>query len=65
MSKAAVQFKVVAQPEPEFGGQVIDLRTRQPWRRPDPPPWPFLLDVALIFSLVTLGAWLFLKMRGG
>ena len=65
MGKSAVQWKptVAAVPPPEV--RVIDIRTRKPWRRPEPTNWPFLCDLAITFSLVTLGAWLFLKMQGG
>ena len=45
--------------------RVIDIRTRRPWRAPDAPVWPFLLDMAITLAVMLLGAWLFQKMRGG
>jgi hypothetical protein len=45
--------------------RVIDIRTRRPWRPPEAPVWPFLLDVVLTFAIMLLAAWLFQKMRGG
>ncbi|OYX35265.1 MAG: hypothetical protein B7Y99_03890 [Caulobacterales bacterium 32-69-10] len=65
MAKTAVQYKAPAHiaRAAEFG-QVIDMRTRRPWRPQQTPSWPYLFDLALIFTLVLLGAWLFLKMRG-
>ena len=65
MAKTAVQYKTPAQIAGSADlGQVIDMRTRRPWRPHPTPSWPYLFDLALIFSLVLLGAWLFLKMRG-
>jgi hypothetical protein len=46
-------------------GRVIDIRTRRPWRMPDEPVWPFLLDMVITLVVVLIGAWLFHKMRGG
>jgi hypothetical protein len=48
-----------------IGARVVDIRTRRPWREPDAPIWPFMLDMAITFVVVLLGAWLFQKMRGG
>lgn len=66
MAKSAVQFKT---PAPSVHGtlsaRVIDIRTRRPWRPRDASSLPFLFDLALTFTLMLLGAWLFLKMRGG
>jgi len=45
--------------------QVIDIRTRQSWRPPDAPVWPFLLDMVITLAVMLLGMWLFHKMRGG
>ena len=45
--------------------RVIDIRTRRPWRPPDAPVWPFLLDMVITMGIMLLGAWLFQKMRGG
>jgi hypothetical protein len=45
--------------------QVIDIRTRRPYRAPDAPVWPFLVDMAIALVMVAIGAWLFFKMRGG
>jgi hypothetical protein len=45
--------------------RVIDIRTRRPWRAPDAPVWPFMLDMAITLATMLLGAWLFHKMRGG
>lgn len=44
---------------------IIDIRTRRPWRRPQAPTWPFLVDMLCTFAVVMIGAWLFNKMRGG
>jgi len=38
---------------------------RRPWRPQEPTNWTFLFDIGLTFALVLLGAWLFIKMRGG
>jgi hypothetical protein len=66
MAKVAVQYRVASSFEPQAAAaRIIDIRTRRPWRRPEPTNWTFLFDVCLTFSLVLLGAWLFLKMRGG
>lgn len=65
MSESAVRFDAVVASRSPARAQVIDIRTRRAWRPPDPRPWPFLMDVALIFSLGAVGAWLFLKMQGG
>jgi hypothetical protein len=65
MAKSAVQYKVTNLQPQAAGARVIDIRTGRPWRRPEPSSWGFLFDVVLTFSLVLLGAWLFLKMRGG
>ena len=62
-SAAQIQATTVAASAPQ--AQVIDIRTRQPWRPPEPKQRPFLLDVGITFALVLLGAWLFLKMQGG
>lgn len=65
MAKTAVQYK---SPLPTAGtaamGRVIDIRTRRPWRKPEPTNWAFLFDLALTFTIMLIGAWLFLKMRG-
>jgi hypothetical protein len=65
MAKTAVQHKSPL-PAAHAGalGRVIDIRTRRPWRRPEPTDWAFLFDLALTFTLMLIGAWLFLKMRG-
>ena len=64
MTKVAAQLRVEKVAAPA-GARVIDMRTRKPWRPPQPRSWPFLFDMAITFSLVTLGAWLFLKMQNG
>lgn len=66
MAKTAVQYKAPAHTDYQpVEGRVIDIRTRQPWRRPsEPTNWTFLFDLALTFTLMLIGAWLFLKMRG-
>ena len=65
MAKSTAQMRVVnvAATWPE--ARVIDIRTGKPWRPPEPKTRPFLLDIGITFGLVTLGAWLFLKMQGG
>jgi hypothetical protein len=67
MGKSAARLKMAAVPDGTFGARVIDIRTRRPWRPPPAPEfhWPFLADVAITVFMVALGAWLFLKMRGG
>lgn len=65
MAKSAAQWTGGAAAAPARSAQVIDIRTRQPWRPPTAPAWPFLADVLITLVLVTLGAWLFIKMRGG
>lgn len=62
--EAAARAKVQASFRPA-DAQVIDIRTRRPWRAPDEPLWPFFLDMAITVILVAVGAWLFMKMRGG
>jgi hypothetical protein len=62
--QAAARTKVQASLRPT-DAQVIDIRTRRPWRPPDAPVWPFFLDIVITFVVVALGAWLFYKMRGG
>jgi hypothetical protein len=47
------------------GANIVDMRTRQRWRPPNAPAWPFLLDIVITLSVVLLGTWLFHKMRGG
>jgi predicted lysophospholipase L1 biosynthesis ABC-type transport system permease subunit len=65
MAKTAVQYKASAHTVYQaVEGRVIDIRTRKPWRRPEPTNWTFLFDLALTFTLMLIGAWLFLKMRG-
>lgn len=65
MAKTAVQYKAPAHIAVQaVEGRVIDIRTRRPWRPRQTTDWAFLLDVALTFTLMLIGAWLFLKMRG-
>ncbi len=65
MAKTAVQYKASAQTASAAAmGQVIDIRTRRPWRPRQATDWAFLFDLALTFTLMLIGAWLFLKMRG-
>lgn len=65
MGKTAAQWRTTVTTVTSVEARVIDIRTRKPWRRPEPVDWPFLFDIVITFSLVTLGAWLFLKMQGG
>ncbi len=66
MGKSAARFEAAAAPAKAEGARVIDIRTRKPWR---PPPrdfrWAFAIDAAITILMVLLGAWLFIKMRGG
>jgi hypothetical protein len=65
MAKTAVQYKAPAQAAYQAAmGRVIDIRTRRPWRPAQATDWSFLFDLALTFTLMLIGAWLFLKMRG-
>lgn len=61
---AATRAKVQANFRP-VDAQVIDIRTRRAWRPPDAPVWPFFIDMAVVLTMVSIGAWLFIKMRGG
>ena len=65
MAKSAVQYKMTTQAVPAAGARIIDIRTRRPWRPRETGGATFLFDIGLTFILVLLGAWLFLKMRGG
>jgi hypothetical protein len=65
MAKSAAQLRVVGGAAATPEERVIDIRTRKPWRPPEPRRRIFLFDVALVLTLVTLGAWLFIKMQGG
>ena len=65
MGKSAAQWRTTVTAAPSVEARVIDIRTRKPWRPPEPVEWSFLFDIVITFSLVTLGAWLFYKMRGG
>jgi len=63
MAKTAVQYKAPSH-TPYPVATVIDIRTRRPWRARETTDWTFLFDLALTFTLMLIGAWLFLKMRG-
>jgi hypothetical protein len=66
MTRSAAQVKVMASAiAPQPTAEIIDFRTRKAWRSPEEPSWAFLGDVIVTFTLVLLGAWLFLKMQGG
>jgi hypothetical protein len=66
MARSAAQVRVTAvAAAPRPTAEIIDFRTRRPWRRDESPSWSFLADVAITFTLVLLGAWPFLKMQGG
>jgi hypothetical protein len=66
MAKTAVQVRMTNVAAQAATARVIDIRTRKPWKPREPASdWAFLFDVGLTFILVLLGAWLFLKMRGG
>jgi hypothetical protein len=66
LSKSAALVRPAANLEiSRIEARVIDIRTGRPWRAPDAPVWPFMLDMVITLAMMLLGAWLFQKMRGG
>jgi hypothetical protein len=65
MANNAAQVREAGAASASSTARVVDIRTGKPWRPPEPRRRSFLVDVAVVFILVTLGAWLFLKMQGG
>jgi hypothetical protein len=68
MAKSAAQLHVVSVAAASPQARIIDIRTGRPWRPPEPAePWrgSIFLDMFIIVGMVSLGAWLFLKMQGG